>query len=309
VQPVERGASRLTILRRSLAGAGIAILLGAAAPMAGPPAFMHWIDGTTESEPETQVQMIDGDTFVIRQSVKTNFEAPFLYLLFGKDRALLLDTGAGGLKVRPTVERLIGEWRAKHGDRPIHLVVAHSHSHGDHHSGDDEFRDRADTDIVGLAPEQVAAYFHFADWPRSLATLDLGGRLLDIIATPGHEPAHIMVYDARTQLLFSGDMLYPGRLYVPVDRFGDFQASADRLAMFAKTHPIRALLGAHIEMTTTPGQDYPMRAATHPSEHPLPLSPAVIGELKDAVDKAGPAPQIDRHADFIVYPRPARPPA
>ena len=289
-------------------GAGVALMLGAAAPMAGAPEFAHWIDGTTDSEPETQVQVIDGDTFVVRQSVKTNFEAPFLYLLFGKDRALLLDTGAGGLKIRPTVERLISEWRAKHDDRAVHLVIAHSHSHGDHHAGDDEFRDRADTDIVGLAPEQVAAYFHFADWPRSLAHLDLGGRLLDIIATPGHEPAHIMVYDARTQLLFSGDMLYPGRLYVPLDRFGDFRASADRLGAFAKTHPIRALLGAHIEMTTRPAQDYPMKAATHPSEHPLQLSPAVIGELQHAVDQAGPVPQIDPHADFIVYPRPPHPP-
>ena len=311
IMQLARNPAPLAILRRSLMGAGALFLLGAAAPAATPkvPEFAHWIDGTTASEPETQVQMIDGDTFVIRQSVKTNFEAPFLYLLFGKDRALLLDTGAGGLKVRPAIDALISDWQAKHGGRAIHLIIAHSHSHGDHHAGDDEFRDRADTDIVGLSPEQVAAFFHVADWPRGIARLDLGGRVLDIIPTPGHEPAHIMVYDARTQLLFSGDMLYPGRLYVSLDRFGEFQASADRLATFAKSHPIRALLGAHIEMTTTPGQDYPMQAATHPSEHVLPLSPAVIDELKKAVDQAGPTPQIDRHPDFIVYPRPPRPPA
>jgi len=309
MQPIERHTRRRTTLGRSLVGVAAALLLGAAAPIPKAPDFAHWIDGTAASEPETQVQTIDGDTFVIRQSVKTNFEAPFLYLLFGKDRALLLDTGAGGLKIRPAIEQLIGDWRAKHGGRTVHLIIAHSHSHGDHHAGDDEFRDRADTDIVGLSPEQVATFFHIADWPHDIARLDLGGRVLDIIPTPGHEPAHIMVYDARTQLLFSGDMLYPGRLYVPLDRFGEFQASAERLAAFAKDHPIRALLGAHIEMTTSPGQDYPMRAATHPSEHPLPLAPSVIGELRKAVDEAGPTPQIDRHADFIVYPRPPKPPA
>ncbi|WP_443018746.1 hypothetical protein [Sphingomonas sp. 7/4-4] len=55
-----------------------------------------------------------------------------------------------------------------------------------------------------------------------------------------------MVYDARTQLLFSGDMLYPGRLYVPRDKFGEFRASADRLAAFAATHPIsRAARGTY----------------------------------------------------------------
>jgi glyoxylase-like metal-dependent hydrolase (beta-lactamase superfamily II) len=300
-------SSRVAV--RSLLTTGAALLLSGAAPALQPPRFAHWIDGTTPSEPETQVQRIDPDTFVIRQSVRTNFEAPFLYLLFGKERALLLDSGAGGLKVRPTVDRLIGEWQASHVGRPIRLVVAHSHSHGDHHAGDSEFQARPDTDVVGLTPAQVASFFHVAKWPQDVGRFDLGGRVLDIVPTPGHEPAHIMVYDARTKLLFSGDMLYPGRLYVPVDRFGVFRASADRLAAFARTHPIRALLGAHIEMTTTPGQDYPMEAPTHPSEHPLPLSPAVIEELQRAVDNAGPTPMIDRHADFIVYPRPARPAA
>ncbi|WP_067733246.1 MBL fold metallo-hydrolase [Novosphingobium naphthalenivorans] len=309
MQPVPHAARRFAPLYRLLLPAGAAFLLTAAAPPPEPPHFTHWIDGTTGSEPETQVQRIDADTFVIRQSVETNFEAPFLYLLFGRDRALLLDTGAGGLKIRPTVDRLIDAWRARHGGRPIRLVVAHSHSHGDHHAGDSEFHDRPDTDVVGLAPEQVAAFFGIADWPQDTGHLDLGGRVLDIIPTPGHEPAHVMVYDARTQLLFSGDMLYPGRLYVSLDKFGDFRASAARLAAFARTHPIRALLGAHIEMTTTPGQDYPMRAATHPSEHPLPLPPSVIAELHQAVENAGPAPEIDRHADFIVYPLPPRPKA
>jgi hypothetical protein len=84
-------------------------------------------------------------------------------------------------------------------------------------------------------------------------------------------------------------------------------ASTDRLAAFAATHPIRALLGAHIEMTTTPGQDYPMKAATHPSEHGLALPPSAIGELQTAVAAEKSPPVADRHADFILYPVPPRP--
>ncbi len=294
-------------MRRSGMLAAAALVLAGASAGASGPRFTHWIDGTTAAEPETQVQAIDADTFVIRQSVKTNFEAPFLYLLFGKDRALLIDTGAGGLQVRPTIDRLIDAWRARRGGKPIRLVVAHSHGHGDHHAGDAEFAARADTDVVGLKPEQVAAFFRIADWPRANARFDLGGRVLDVIPTPGHEPAHVMFYDARTRLLFSGDMLYPGRLYVPTDQFDAFRASADRLAAFAATHPIRALLGAHIEMTTTPAQDYPMRAPTHPSEHGLALPPSAIDALRKAADDAPSPPAIDRHADFIVYPVPPRP--
>ena len=274
----------------------------AAAPNSGGPGFARWIDGTTSTEPETQTQRIDDDSFVIRQSVKTNFEAPFLYLLFGTDRALLIDSGAGGLKIRPTVDRVIAEWRRRHRNRPIRLVVAHSHGHGDHHGGDDEFRDRPDTQLVGLQPQQVAAFFGIRDWPNTTGRFDLGHRVLDIVPTPGHEPAHIMIYDTRTRLIFSGDMLYPGRLYVPRDRFDVFRASAVRLAGFAKTHPVRALLGAHIEMTTTPGKDYPIEAPTHPSEHGLALPPSAINELEKATAEAKSPPEIDRHPDFIVYP-------
>ena len=293
--------TRNSVLRVAAFVVVMALSVGATPNSVGP-RFARWIDGPTATEPETQVQRIDDDSFVIRQSVRTNFEAPFLYLLFGTDRALLIDSGAGGLKIRPTVDRVIADWRTRHRNRPIQLIVAHSHSHGDHHAGDDEFRERSNTEVVGLQPQQVAAFFGIRDWPNAIGRYDLGHRVLDIVPTPGHEPAHIMVYDARTRLIFSGDMLYPGRLYVPRDRFDVFRASAVRLAGFAKTHPVRALLGAHIEMTTTPGKDFPMEAAGHPSEHGLALPPSAIDELEKATAEAKSPAEIDRHPDFIVYP-------
>ena len=285
---------------------GSAVASGPAAAKGAHP-FAHWIDGTTPAEPQTQVQRYDRDTYVIRQSVRTNFEAPFLYLLFGRDRALLIDTGAGGLAIRPAVDAVIAQWLAEHHRTSIPLVVAHSHSHGDHHQGDSEFAARPDTKVIGLKPEEVASFFGVAHWPDDIASYDLGGRKLSIIPTPGHEPAHIMVYDPRTRLLFSGDMLYAGRLYVPTDQFAIFTASADRLAAFAKTHPIAMLLGAHVEMTNTPGKDYAMQAATHPDEHPLELPASAVGRLQAAVHRMSAAPVIGNEGDFIVYPRPPRP--
>lgn len=272
-----------------------------------PHPFMHWIDGTTAFEPQTQVQRYDPDTYVIRQSVRTNFEAPFLYLLFGHDRALLIDSGAGGLVIRPAVDAIIAQWLVSHHRKAIPLVVAHSHSHGDHHQGDSEFASRPETTVVGLSAEEVATFFEVAHWPTDIATYDLGGRALSIIPTPGHEAAHIMVYDPRTHLLFSGDMLYAGRLYVPTDQFTVFAASADRLAAFARTHPIAMLLGAHIEMTNTPGKDYPTEAPAHPDEHPLELPASAPARLQAAVNRIGQVPVITNEDDFIIYPRPPKP--
>ena len=297
-----RAAWRFIPRRHAIALFCPVLLLGAAPPTPEMPRFAHWIDGTTPNEPETQVQEIDADTFVIRQSVETNFEAPFLYLLFGQDRVLLIDTGAGGLKIRPAVDRTIDQWRAKHGDRAIHLVVAHSHGHGDHHAGDDEFRDRPDTDIVGLAPEDVAAYFHIEDWPRDIARFDLGGRVLDIIPTPGHQPAHIMIDDrARSSCSRPHALSGPTRRSErPVRRVPRERRPARRFRR--RPSDPRAARSAY--------RDHHHGREGLPDEGPVaPLGdarcrsrPSAIGDLQQALAKMGSAPVIDPHADFIVYP-------
>lgn len=289
-----------------------ALLACAASPAAAAGAPPHlfperWIDGTQPEEPSSQVQALDADTFVIRQSVKTNFEAPFLYLLFGRDKALLVDTGAKGGIIRPVVDGLIARWLKAHGRASIPLVVAHSHSHGDHVAGDAAFQGRPDTSVVGLKPADVAGFFGIAGWPDQIARFDLGGRPLAIIPTPGHQAAAIMVYDPRLRILLSGDTLYPGRLYVPVNFVADDRASLDRIAAFARSHPIRALLGAHIEMTTTPGKDYGHEAPTHPDEHPLELPPATIAELRAGLKAPLDTPDTRQvHDHFIIVTVPPR---
>jgi len=291
-------------MKASLIALCLALTAAPAAAKTGP--FQPWIDGTAASEPQTQTQRYDRDTYVIRQSVKTNFEAPFLYLLFGKDRALLLDSGAGGLKIRPAVDAAVDQWLAEHHRTSIPLVVAHSHGHGDHRQGDAEFRDRPDTIVVGVTAPEVAAFFKIADWPNQVVDFDLGGRALKIVPTPGHQPAHIMVYDPKTRLLLSGDTLYPGRIYVPTNMFRDFGASIDRVVAFTRTHPVKWILGAHIEMTRTPGKDLPDLARAHPDEHRLELAPAELTELQAAVRKMGDTVVRDVHPDFIVVPSPPR---
>ncbi|OYW47002.1 MAG: MBL fold metallo-hydrolase [Sphingomonadales bacterium 32-68-7] len=295
------------VFRAALAALALVASSGAvAAEQDKPPLFAPWIDGTSASEPETQVQQVDPDTFVIRQSMRTNFEGPFLYLLFGSDKALLLDSGAGGLEIRPTIDRLIAAWCARNGRTSIPLVVAHSHGHGDHHQGDAEFAARPDTTVIGLAPTDVAGFFGITDWPREIATFDLGGRALSIVPTPGHEPAHIAIYDPKTRFLLSGDTLYPGRLYVPANWSGVFRESMLRLAQFVREHRVSHLLGAHIEMTTTPGQDYPFEAPAHPDERVLELPPEAAYALARLVEGMGDTVQRTVADDFIVFPVEAR---
>lgn len=306
-----RMAWRRLTLRVSAAFLLVGCITGvpAAAKTAAPPVLFaeRWIDGTNGAEPLTQVQSLDGDTFVIRQSVKTNFEAPFLYLIFGRDKALLVDSGAEGGVIKPTIDKLIADWLVANKRTEIPLVVAHSHSHGDHIAGDDAFRNRPNTTVVGLKPADVASFFGIGRWPQQIGRFDLGKRKLSILPTPGHQAAAIMIYDPRLKILLSGDTLYPGRLYLPVNFLGDNRASVDRLAAFAKTHPIRAALGAHIEMTRAPGRDYAHEAPVHPDEHRLELGAGSIAELQNGLKAKLDVPDAAKVLDdFIIVPVAAR---
>jgi glyoxylase-like metal-dependent hydrolase (beta-lactamase superfamily II) len=289
-----------------------AALLAAQSPARAEPLsqlFQPWIDGTAPTEPAMQVQRYDADTYVFRQSIRTSFEAPFLYLLFGRDKALLLDTGAGGAPVRATVDGVIADWLAAHHRTSIPLVVAHSHGHGDHHGGDAQFADRPDTTVVGLTPQAVAAFFHIDNFPEQIVHYDLGKRVLDIIPTPGHHPAHIMVVDEKRRLLLAGDSLYPGVLTVQYGQFTAYRDSIDRVVAFTEPMHIKAILGAHIEMTTEPGKTFASGAKSHPGEHRLELPYTDLLRLQKIVhDEPVDKPVAHREDDFVVFPSPPPPP-
>jgi glyoxylase-like metal-dependent hydrolase (beta-lactamase superfamily II) len=89
------------------------------------------------------------------------------------------------------------------------------------------------------------------------------------------------MYDRRTGILLTGDTVYPGRLYVA--DFEAFKTSIHRLAAFTADKPIAQVLGNHIEQTSTPFVDYPVRTKYQPEEHELALSAGSILELDRAL--------------------------
>lgn len=275
--------------------------------MTGRDLDIRWIHGTPRrggaADPSLQVHHHGPDTVILRQSKSVTFEAPFLYLLFGADRALLLDTGAtrdpATFPLRETVDRLVEEWLAEHPRAGYELVVAHTHSHSDHVAGDAQLAGRERTTVVGTRPADVQEFFGFTAWPTEVVTLDLGGRLLEITGIPGHHPASIAIFDPRTGFLLTGDTVYPGRLYgmdMPA-----FVASMDHLVAFADARPVTHVMGCHIEMSRTPGRDYPTGTRYQPDEAPLPMTPRQLHAVRDAVHAAAGRPGIHVHRDFVVY--------
>ncbi len=266
-----------------------------------------WIDGQNKKEPSLQVQRYDANTLVIRQSLRTNFEAPFMYLIFGTERALLIDTGAGGVDLRSLVDQQIKEWVTRTGQKDISLIVMHTHSHSDHIAADQQFLDRANTSVVGHDVIDVLDFFQFRNWPNNSASLNLGERIVDIIPTPGHHDTHLMVYDRSTRILFSGDVIYPGRLYFPCGNASEFISSIDRLAEFISTRPVKWILGAHIELAQKPGKMYDSDDIARKNERRLEMSPSSVAAIQFVFRNMGEFPRVSPHEEFILFPYPSNP--
>jgi glyoxylase-like metal-dependent hydrolase (beta-lactamase superfamily II) len=130
--------------------------------------------------------------------------------------------------------------------------------------------------------------------------------VLDVLGIPGHEDSHIALYDRDNALLLTGDTLYPGFLVIDdaasQGNFVEYQASIQRLVDFTAGRPVNWVLGAHVEMTSTPGVAYRYGTNNQPSERMLHLDRDHLLELNDAVIAMGADPAEEIHDDFIIRP-------
>ena len=117
-----------------------------------------------------------------------------MYLVVGKEKALLIDTGNRGNITPEDIKALM----------PLPLLVVNTHAHPDHSGSNNAFekvyigeadleaakRYGGDTELVPIKDGYV---------------FDLGGKKLEVIAVPGHTPGSICLLDAGEKMLFGGD--------------------------------------------------------------------------------------------------------
>ena len=273
---------------------------------------VRWIHGSRRrkhnNDPPFQVHRYDPHTYVLRQSKALSAEAPFLYLLFGSDRAVLFDTGAAKHTVdnplRETIDGITDTWLAEHPREGYQLVVAHTHGHLDHVAGDGQFADRPATTIVDRDLSAVQAFFGFTTWPEQIIQFDLGGRVLEITGTPGHHRAALTIYDPWSGFLLTGDNVLPGRIYA--FDFPAFLDSIERTVEFARTRQITHVMGCHIEMTRRPGRDYPVGSTYQPDEPALQMTVQQLIAVRDAARSIKDKPGAHTFDDFLIMNGPYR---
>lgn len=193
------------------------------------------------------------------------FEEVISFLIVGESLALLFDTGLGIGDIRRVVEELT----------ELDVIVLNSHTHYDHIGGNYQFETIYAMDTTytrrnakGSTPEAVAEFISegwvWKPFPDGFASndyrskafeisrfvaggdrIDLGGRVLEILATPGHAPDAICLIDRENRLLFTGDTFYLAPLYTHLEgsEFDEYAASAARIADLAGA--IDAMMTAH----------------------------------------------------------------
>ncbi len=275
-----------TLLPATLALAAALAVPAAYADLVPGSMDMHWDAGaedcTKHTAPPIEVHAYNADTYVLREDLCATWEAPFMYLLIGSKQALLIDTGdVADPKLMPLADTVLGLLPQKGGAK-LPLIVVHSHHHLDHRAGDPQFQGLPGVTLVSPDLDKVQSYFGFKDWPKGVAQLDLGGRVVDVLPAPGHNLTHVVYYDRNTGILFSGDFLLPGHLLV--DDLAAYKASAQRVATFVRDRPVSYVLGGHVEKDAH-GQLFDWESTAHPDEAPLALGKADVLALPAALEK------------------------
>ena len=238
---------------------------------------IHWNEGSKHcsaaSQPPLQVNAYNAQTFILRQNPCASFEANFLYLL--------IDTGAlKDAKAAPLLNTVLDLLPRQGSDR-LPLLVVHTHKHLDHRSGDSLFQAAPGVGLVQADLASVKSFFGFTQWPQGAASLDLGGRVVDVIPAPGHQNCEIVFYDRNSALLFSGDFLMPGRLLI--ENKQTFLESASRIGRFLADRPLTGIYGGHIELSKT-GKLYRFGSHYHPNEHSLELHREDLANVVEALE-------------------------
>jgi len=212
------------------------------------------------------IDQIDGNSYII--SEYRHWEETHCYLLNGSDRSLLIDTGLGICNIYDEVIKLT--------DKPI-IAVA-THIHWDHIGGHSHFPNfYAHADELNwlhgefpLTLEQIREmvvdrcelpkgydvnkYEFFQGTPiKTLVdgdAIDIGGRVIHILHTPGHSPGHMCFWEENRKYLFTGDLVYKDTLfaYFPSTDPKAYLASLEKIA----TLPVERVFPAHHSLDIHP---------------------------------------------------------
>ena len=221
------------------------------------------------------IDQINSNTYII--SEYRHWEETHCYLLNGTERSLLIDTGLGICNIYNEVIKLT--------DKPVTAVATHIHwDHiGSHRYFPDFYAHGAELDWLNgsfpLPPEtvrdmvvdrcdlpegfDVSTYTMFQGTPTRVLQdgdiIDIGGRVIEVLHTPGHSPGHMCFWEEASGYLFTGDLVYKDMLFA-------YYPSTDPATYLASLEKIAALPAKQV----------------FPAHHSLDIGPEIVARMRDA---------------------------
>ena len=221
------------------------------------------------------IDQVDTDMYII--SEYRHWEETHCYLLNGSVSSLLIDTGLGICNIRDAVMKLT--------NKPI-IAVA-THIHWDHIGGHAHFPDfYAHKDELNwldgefpLSSEQIKEmvvdrcdlpegydvndYEFFQGTPTRILSdgdeIDIGGRIIKVVHTPGHSPGHMCFWEENRKYVFTGDLVYKDTLFA-------YYPSTDPQAYLDSLEKIAELSVGRI----------------FPAHHSLDIQPEILKRMRNA---------------------------
>ncbi len=212
------------------------------------------------------IDIIDENTYIISEYIHP--EETHCYLLNGENKSLLIDTGLGIGNIYNEVINLTNK----------SVIAVATHIHWDHIGGHKYFPDfyAHEAEINWLNGEfplseeavrnmvadrcnlpkgfDINGYRIFQGVPARILKdkdiIDIGGRAIEVLHTPGHSPGHICFWEKKRGYLFTGDLVYKGTLYANYPST-DPDAYLDSLEKIAVLHS-KKIFPAHHSLEIEP---------------------------------------------------------
>ena len=199
----------------------------------------------------------------------------YMYLVIGKEKALLIDTGYASTRVKQYVDQVT----------ELPVIVVNTHGHMDHIGGnryyeevylsskdketaqrhsDPVFLEKMNAHIFEVRPflkgllkeksylkeledNQEGQKIRFLDLPKT-GYFDLGERIVSFFETPGHTQGSICLYDEKTNILFSADTLCDKGVLLGFEEstgVKEYRDTLAKMAFFCKDHENSKIFPGH----------------------------------------------------------------
>lgn len=149
---------------------------------------------------DVTISQLENQVWVVETSDNTT-----MYIVEGKDKAMLIDTGTKCADLDKIVRKIT--------NKPLYVVLTHFHPD---HAGNLAFFDkiymhRGDTSLVRMMPISYNGKYEYVN---DGDIFDLGGKKIEVVFTPGHTPGSIVLIDRQTGSCFSGDAFGSGQVWL-----------------------------------------------------------------------------------------------